>query len=78
MLDSALRDFGIPSEGHILHGYAHHLNLILVLRVVGSLLIVWGVLKKGRLSKFNIILGLIGVVVVGRMLYMNYMYLVLE
>ena len=78
MLDSALRSFGTPSPHHILHHYSNHLNLILVLRILGSALIVILVIKTKRISTPLFVLGVIAVVMASKMVYDNYMYLILE
>ncbi len=78
MLDRALRAFGTPSQTHILHHYSNHLNLILVLRILGSALVAWLVIKTKRISTPFFMLSVIAIVTASKMVYDNYMFLILD
>lgn len=78
MLDSALREYGVLSQDHFLHGYSNNLNLILGLRIAGSLVIAGLALKPGKISKPISIFAFFSAVFISYTIYDTYLNLILE
>lgn len=78
MLDSALRTYGTLSEDHFLHGYSNNLNLILGLRIAGSLFIGGLALKPGKISKPVSVFALLAAIFISYTIYDTYLNLILE